>query len=71
MWFECSTWDRTGVRRLGARVTADAASLRGSYSCMPQRSEDANGDDRTPAERREFDLMLSAIWRSGTSGKTI
>jgi ribosomal protein L13E len=29
------------------------------YSCMPQRSK--NQDDRTPAEKAEFDLMLKAI----------
>jgi hypothetical protein len=34
------------------------------YACMPQRSESAHRlgtDDRTPAEKAEFDLMLSAI----------
>ena len=34
------------------------------YSCMPQRSESAHRsgtDDRTPAEKAEFDLMLKAI----------
>jgi hypothetical protein len=33
------------------------------YACMPQRSSGCppDKDDRTPAEKAEFDLMLSAI----------
>ena len=56
----------------GAQLAALQAHLRAhpeirhvwfDYSCMPQRSSGCpqDQDDRTPAEKAEFDLMLSAI----------
>jgi len=67
-WEDCATPDETG-----AQLAALQAHLRAhpevqyvwfDYACMPQRSESAHRlgtDDRTPAEKAEFDLMLSAI----------
>jgi hypothetical protein len=67
-WEDWATPDETG-----AQLAALQAHLRAhpeiqyvwfDYSCMPQRSESAHRsgtDDRTPAEKAEFDLMLKAI----------
>ena len=66
-WEDWATPDETG-----AQLAALQAHLRAhpevqyiwfDYACMPQRSSGcrADKDDRTPAEKAEFDLMLSAI----------
>ena len=66
-WEDSATPDETG-----AQLAALKAHLRAhpevqyvwfDYACMPQRSSGCpqDKDDRTPAEKAEFDLMLSAI----------
>jgi hypothetical protein len=66
-WEDAATPDETG-----AQLAALKAHLRAhpevqyvwfDYACMPQRSSGCpqDKDDRTPAEKAEFDRMLSAI----------
>ena len=66
-WEDSATPDETG-----AQLAALKAHLRAhpevqyvwfDYACMPQRSSGCpqDKDDRTPAEKAEFDLMLKAI----------
>jgi hypothetical protein len=66
-WEDPATPDETG-----AQLSAMQAHLRAhpeiqyvwfDYACMPQRSSSCppDQDDRTPAEKAEFDLMLKAI----------
>ena len=67
-WEDSATPDETGAQlaALKAHLVAhpEVQYIWFDYSCMPQRSELAHRsgtDDRTPAEKAEFDLMLSAI----------
>ena len=66
-WEDWATPDETGAQlaALQAHLKAhpDVQYIWFDYACMPQRSSGcpADKDDRTPAEKAEFDLMLSAI----------
>jgi hypothetical protein len=67
-WEASSTPDETGAQleALQAHLMAhpEIQYVWFDYSCMPQRSESAHlsgTDDRTPAEKAEFILMLKAI----------
>jgi hypothetical protein len=66
-WEDWATPDETGAQlaALQAHLRADpeVQYVWFDYACMPQRSSGCppDKDDRTPAEKAEFDLMLSAI----------
>ena len=64
-WEDSATPDETGAQlaAIKAHLLAhpEVQYVWFDYSCMPQRSSGCWGDDRTPAEKAEFDLMLSAI----------
>eukprot|EP00900_Chrysochromulina_parva_P006822 jgi/Chrpa1/16140/Chrysochromulina_OHIO_Genome00021933-RA len=67
-WEDFMTPDETGAQlaALKAHLMShpEVQYVWFDYSCMPQRSESAHRsgtDDRTPAEKAEFDLMLKAI----------
>ena len=66
-WEDWATPDETGAQlaALKAHLLAhpEVQYIWFDYACMPQRSSGcpADKDDRTPAEKAEFDLMLSAI----------
>ena len=66
-WEDWATPDETGAQlaALKAHLMADpeVQYVWFDYACMPQRSSGCppDKDDRTPAEKAEFDLMLSAI----------
>jgi hypothetical protein len=67
-WEDSATPDETGAQlaALKAHLMAhpEVQYIWFDYACMPQRSESAHRsgtDDRTPAEKAEFDLMLKAI----------
>ena len=66
-WEDWATPDETGAQlaalKAHLRAHPDVQYIWFDYACMPQRSSGcpADKDDRTPAEKAEFDLMLSAI----------
>ena len=66
-WEDWATPDETGAQlaalQAHLRAHPDVQYIWFDYACMPQRSSGcpADKDDRTPAEKAEFDLMLSAI----------
>ena len=66
-WEDSATPDETGAQlaALKAHLMAhpEVQYIWFDYSCMPQRSGGCppDKDDRTPAEKTEFDLMLKAI----------
>ena len=66
-WEDWATPDETGAQLAALqshlRAHPDVQYIWFDYACMPQRSSGcpADKDDRTPAEKAEFDLMLSAI----------
>ena len=66
-WEDPATPDETGAQlaALKAHLLAhpEVQYIWFDYSCMPQRSSGCppDKDDRTPAEKTEFDLMLKAI----------
>ena len=66
-WENPATPDETGAQLAAIKAHLEAHPeiqyVWFDYSCMPQRSSGCppDKDDRTPAEKVEFDLMLSAI----------
>ena len=66
-WEDPATPDETGAQlaALKAHLLAhpEVQYIWFDYSCMPQRSSGCppDKDDRTPAEKTEFDLMLKAL----------
>jgi ankyrin repeat protein len=66
-WEDSATPDETGAQlaALKAHLMShpEVQYIWFDYSCMPQRSSGCppDQDDRTPAEKAEFDLMLKAI----------